>query len=56
MEYDQPMTLDLEIKEIERRERAGGSCTSSSTSRHCTCACFITTGESRPRSLARPIS
>jgi len=26
VEYDQPMTLDLEIKEIERRERAGGSC------------------------------
>lgn len=35
--------LDLEITEIERREKAGGSCTSSSTSNHCTCACFITT-------------
>lgn len=36
-------TLDLEITEIERREKAGGRCTSSSTSNHCTCACFVTT-------------
>jgi hypothetical protein len=36
-------TLDLEITEIERREKAGGRCTSSSTSNHCTCACFNTT-------------
>ena len=38
----QPLSLDLEIEEIERREKAGGSCTSSSTSRHCTCACKTT--------------
>jgi hypothetical protein len=38
-------TLDLEIMEIERREKAGGRCTSSSTSPHCTCACFVTTVE-----------
>lgn len=43
------LTLDLEIMEIERREKAGGSCTSSSTSDHCTCACFITTVQPDPR-------
>jgi hypothetical protein len=37
------VSLDLEVTEIERREKAGGTCTSSTTSRHCTCACFITT-------------
>jgi len=36
-------TLDLEVEEIESRERAFGNCTSSTTSSHCTCACFITT-------------
>ncbi|MBI3448680.1 MAG: hypothetical protein HY049_07180 [Acidobacteria bacterium] len=36
-------SLDLEVEEIESRERVAGSCTSSSTSRRCTCACFITT-------------
>jgi hypothetical protein len=35
--------LSLEVEEIESRERGSGSCTSSTTSRHCTCACFITT-------------
>jgi hypothetical protein len=39
----QPVSLDLEVEEIERREKAGGSCTSSTTSRHCTCACISTT-------------
>jgi hypothetical protein len=34
------LTLDLEIEEIESREKAGGHCTSSTTSRHCTCRCF----------------
>jgi hypothetical protein len=43
MESQVSPTLDLEVTEIERREKAGGSCTSSSTSRHCTCACFNTT-------------
>jgi hypothetical protein len=43
MECQSSPTLDLEIMEIERREKAGGSCTSSSTSPHCTCACFSTT-------------
>jgi hypothetical protein len=33
------LLLDLEIEEIESRERAGGSCTSSTTSRLCTCLC-----------------
>lgn len=38
-----PMVLDLEVEEIERRERSGGCLTSSSTSRLCTCACRYTT-------------
>ena len=36
-------TLSLEVEEIESRERAAGSCTSSTTSRHCTCLCRYTT-------------
>jgi hypothetical protein len=35
--------LNLEVDEIESRERAGGCSTSSSTSRLCTCPCFNTT-------------
>ena len=35
--------LSLEVEEIESRERGSGNCTSSTTSRLCTCACFITT-------------
>ena len=35
--------LNLEVEEIESRERGAGNCTSSTTSRHCTCLCFITT-------------
>lgn len=35
--------LDLEVEEIESRERSGGCNTSSSTSRLCTCPCFNTT-------------
>ncbi len=34
-----PLSLDLEVEEIESREKAGGNCTSSTTSRHCTCLC-----------------
>lgn len=34
--------LNLEVEEIERRERGHGSCTSSTTSRLCTCKCFVT--------------
>ena len=33
------VALNLEVQEIERREKAGGCSTSSSTSPHCTCAC-----------------
>jgi hypothetical protein len=43
MSEKQPLSLDLEIEEIESREKAGGTCTSSTTSRHCTCACFFPT-------------
>jgi hypothetical protein len=39
----QVLNLNLEVEEIETRERRGGCFTSSSTSRLCTCACFITT-------------
>ena len=35
--------LNLEVEEIETRERIGGCNTSSSTSRLCTCACRYTT-------------
>jgi hypothetical protein len=35
--------LNLEVEEIESRERGGGCETSSSTSRLCTCACRYTT-------------
>jgi hypothetical protein len=35
--------LNLEVEEIETRERGGGCFTSSSTSRMCTCACKDTT-------------
>lgn len=38
MKEDMPV-LNLEVEEIETRERGGGCVTSSSTSRLCTCAC-----------------
>jgi hypothetical protein len=38
-----PVSLDLEIEEIESREKAGGFCTSSTTSRRCTCMCIAPT-------------
>lgn len=40
---DQKPVLELEVEEIERRERGHGSCTSSTTSRLCTCKCIDTT-------------
>jgi len=43
MRENVPMALDLEVEEIETRERTGGCTTSSSTSRLCTCACRYTT-------------
>ena len=39
MEEKAPLSLDLEVEEIEKREKAAGNCTSSTTSRHCTCMC-----------------
>jgi hypothetical protein len=42
--------LNLEVEEIETRERSGGCSTSSSTSRLCTCACKpATTGIFEPK-------
>jgi len=38
-----PVSLDLEIEEIESREKAGGFCSSSTTSRRCTCMCIAPT-------------
>lgn len=35
--------LNLEVEEIETRERGGGCFTSSTTSRLCTCPCRQTT-------------
>ncbi len=43
MKEKAPQSLNLEIEEIEKREKAGGTCTSSTTSRHCTCACVYPT-------------
>ena len=43
MKEQTPFVLDLEVEEIERRERSGGCSTSSSTSRLCTCPCRETT-------------
>jgi hypothetical protein len=40
---DQAHVLNLEVEEIESRERGGGCFTSSSTSRLCTCPCRETT-------------
>jgi hypothetical protein len=40
---DSMPALNLEVEEIESRERGGGCLTSSSTSRLCTCACRYTT-------------
>jgi hypothetical protein len=43
MNEEKTFALDLEIEEIEKRERGGGNCTSSTTSNRCTCLCFYTT-------------
>ena len=43
MKDNMPAVLNLEVEEIETRERAGGCQTSSSTSRLCTCPCRYTT-------------
>jgi hypothetical protein len=37
------LSLDLEIEEIEKREKGGGICSSSTTSRRCTCMCIAPT-------------
>ena len=37
------LSLDLEIEEIESREKPGGFCSSSTTSRRCTCMCIAPT-------------
>jgi hypothetical protein len=42
MNENKPVLL-LEVEEIESRERHGGCSTSSSTSRLCTCPCYLTT-------------
>jgi hypothetical protein len=47
MKEKMSVLLNLEVEEIERREKAGGTCTSSTTSRHCTCMCINTTAAIR---------
>jgi hypothetical protein len=37
--------LELEVEELEKRERGGGCYTSSTTSRLCTCPCHIITSQ-----------
>ncbi len=44
---EKAVSLNLEIEEIEKREKAGGTCTSSTTSRHCTCMCIAPTTTAR---------
>lgn len=39
MKENLPVTLDLEVEEIESHARGGGSCTSSTTSLLGTCLC-----------------
>jgi hypothetical protein len=43
MKEDRTNSLSLEVEEIESRQRAAGSCTSSTTSRMCTCLCKLPT-------------
>jgi hypothetical protein len=38
-------SLELEVEEIEKRERGRPSCTSSTTSDLCTCLCRIWPGQ-----------
>lgn len=40
MNEKRPLSLDLEIEEIETREKSGGYCSSSTTSNRCTCLCI----------------
>src|SRR5262245_52515597 len=39
MKAGKRVSLNLEVQEIEKREKAGGHCSSSTTHRGCTCAC-----------------
>ncbi|HEX4825911.1 MAG TPA: hypothetical protein VFV19_16545 [Candidatus Polarisedimenticolaceae bacterium] len=43
MNESKTVVLDLEIDEIETREKASGTCTSSTTSPRCTCMCIFPT-------------
>lgn len=43
MKERESTSLNLEVEEVETRERLGGNCTSSTTRSFCTCACFYTT-------------
>jgi hypothetical protein len=43
MNENKAVSLDLEVKELERGRKPGGCSTSSSTSLLCTCACRATT-------------
>ena len=43
MNEKKPVSLDLEVQELERGRRPGGCSTSSSTSLMCTCPCQAVT-------------
>lgn len=51
MDERRPVSLNLEIEEIESREKDGGTCTSSTTSRHCTCMCIFPTTTAKDLNL-----
>ena len=45
MNEKKPLSLDLEVQELEKGRKPGGCQTSSTTSSLCTCPCRLTTVE-----------
>ena len=43
MNEKKPLSLDLEVQELEKARKPGGCQTSSTTSNLCTCPCHLTT-------------
>jgi hypothetical protein len=43
MNEKKPLSLDLEVRELEKGRKPGGCQTSSTTSNLCTCPCHLTT-------------
>ncbi|HKQ61644.1 MAG TPA: hypothetical protein VJS92_10135 [Candidatus Polarisedimenticolaceae bacterium] len=42
MNETRPLSLNLEVEELEKGRRPGGCQTSSTTSNLCTCPCYLT--------------